>query len=62
MTLEWTAPLFMGVLCLACLAMAPKQKLAGKRRVFVVIGGWFLVVVGAAELLWQILTQLALRR
>jgi hypothetical protein len=45
------------------LALAPRQKRAGKRRMFLlmVILGWFLVVVAAAEFLWQILTLLALR-
>jgi lipopolysaccharide export LptBFGC system permease protein LptF len=58
MTFEWTSPLFIGIMSLA---LAPKQRRAGKRRMFLlmVILGWFLVVVGAAELLWQILTILA---
>jgi hypothetical protein len=60
MTFEWTGPVFLGCMCLA---LAPKQKRAGKWRMFLlmVILGWFVVVVGAVELLWQILTALALR-
>jgi hypothetical protein len=61
MTFEWTSPLFIGIISLT---LAPKQKRTGKRRMFLlmVILGWFVVVVAAAELLWQILTLLALRR
>jgi|HubBroStandDraft_1064217.scaffolds.fasta_scaffold709464_2 hypothetical protein len=60
MTFGWTSPTFVGFISLA---LAPKQKRAGKRRMFLlmVILGWFLVVVGAVELFWQVLTPLALR-
>jgi hypothetical protein len=60
MTFEWTLSLFAGIVSLA---VAPQKRRAGKRRMFLlmVILGWFLVAVAAAEVLWQILTSLALR-
>jgi len=52
MKLEWTSPLFIGIVSLV---LAPKQKRAGKKRMFwlMVILGCFLVVFAAAELLLQ---------
>ena len=61
MNLYWTNPLFWGIVSLV---LAPKQKRAGKMRLFwlMMILGCFLVVVGAAALLFQLLTLLALTR
>jgi hypothetical protein len=53
MKLEWTSPLFVGIMALV---LAPKQKKTGKKRLFwiLVTGGCFLLVFAAAEFVLQI--------